>query len=160
MARIKKTENINDQQNSTSKKGYIFAVGRRKEAVARVRLYTEKEITINGFIVKRGEILVNNKPAEEYFNGNVAKVIYLEPFRVTNTINKFATTIKVRGGGKEGQLEAVVHGLARALVKFDKENFRSILKKKRMLTRDARTRERRKVGTGGKARRKKQSPKR
>lgn len=84
----------------------------------------------------------------------------MEPFRATNTIGKYSLTIKVEGGGKSGQLEAVVHGISRALQLLDKEKFRPILKKKGFLTRDARVRERRKVGTGGKARRKKQSPKR
>lgn len=160
MARIKKTETKEKLKNNNPEKVYIAAVGRRREAVARIRLYQNKEVSFNETIVKKGEILVNNKPIEEYFKGEVAQVFYMEPFKLTNTINKFVTTIKVSGGGKEGQLHAVVHGLSRALANFDKENFRPILKKKGMLTRDARTRERRKVGTGGKARRKKQSPKR
>ena len=64
------------------------------------------------------------------------------------------------GGGKKGQLGAVTHGMARAFDKLDREKFRPELKKAGLLTRDSRTRERRKIGTGGKARRKKQSPKR
>lgn len=69
-------------------------------------------------------------------------------------------TFFVQGGGKKGQLGAIIHGLARAIEKTDKETLRPILKKAGLLTRDSRTRERRKVGTGGKARRVKQSPKR
>lgn len=141
---------------------YISAVGRRREAVARVRLYSEEkdEIDINGGLFKKGDIHVNGKPIGEYFPGEVAKISYLEPFRVTNTLNKFIITVKAAGGGKSGQLGAVVHGIARALEKFDKEKFTPILRKKNLLTRDSRVRERRKVGMGGKARRRKQSPKR
>lgn len=143
------------QEKTTSKKDYVFAVGRRKEAVARVRLYPKVNDS-----PKKGQIIVNEKPIGEYFSGEVAKVLYTEPFLLTNTLNKYGVTVKVRGGGKSGQLDAVIHGISRALQLLDKEKFRPILKKKGFLTRDARVRERRKVGTGGKARRKKQSPKR
>lgn len=130
-------------------KDYIFAVGRRKTSVARVRLYSGK-----------GQTVVNGKPIQEYFPGQVAQHLYPRPFALTQTENKYYATVKVLGGGKEGQLDAVVHGLARALNELDREKFRPVLKKHGLLTRDARKRERRKVGTGGKARRKKQSPKR
>ncbi|MDP3988533.1 MAG: 30S ribosomal protein S9 [Candidatus Levybacteria bacterium] len=145
-----------------NKKEYIATVGRRRDAVARVRLYaTVKEgLMFGGEAVTKGMILVNEIPAEKYFSGEVAKVSFMEPFRVTNTIGRFAVTVKVSGGGKAGQLGAFIHGASRALSVFDTEKFRKILKKKGFLTRDSRTRERRKVGTGGKARRKKQSPKR
>jgi len=83
-----------------------------------------------------------------------------KPFKTANAIDKFYFTAKVVGGGKEGQIQAVVHGIARALVKLDSEKFRIPLKKEGLLTRDSRERQRRMVGTGGKARRKKQSPKR
>lgn len=73
---------------------------------------------------------------------------------------KFIFTIKVVGGGVNGQLDAMIHGMARALDKQDSDTYHDILKEGGYLTRDARVRERRKVGTGGKARRKKQSPKR
>ena len=132
------------------KSEYIPTVGRRREAVARVRLYQ------NG----SGAITVNGKPVAEYFYGEAAKVSYLMPFEVTHTADKFDVTIKVAGGGKSGQLGAAILGIARALEKLDKEKYRGLLKEKGLLTRDSRTRERRKVGMGGKARRKKQSPKR
>lgn len=162
MARKKTEQKEIVQEKSTPKQGFIFAVGRRKEAVARVRLYKNAN---NGVLwgekkVQKGEILVNGKPIQEYFSGKVAEVLYMEPFRVTNTVGKYILTIKVEGGGKSGQLDAAIHGISRALQLLDKEKFRPILKKKGFLTRDARVRERRKVGTGGKARRKKQSPKR
>ena len=134
---------------AVKKYDYLLTVGRRKEAVARVRLYPKGQ----------GSIMVNSKPIEEYFHGAASQVVYTQPFKVTNTEGKFNITIKVAGGGPSGQLGAIVHGIARAIEKFDKE-YRASLKKAGLLTRDARTRERRMVGMGGKARRKKQSPKR
>jgi len=142
---------------------YYEAVGRRKEAVARVRLYlTSKEKVANVFDqkIKKGEIIVNKKPIATYFSSQAEKNIYLLPLKLTNSEDRFAVSIIVRGGGHVGGLEAIVHGLARALEKVDRENYRPILKKAGLLKRDARERERRKVGTGGKARRVKQSPKR
>lgn len=131
------------------KKDYTYAVGRRKEASARVRLFKGK-----------GENMVNGKPIEEYFPGEIAKVAYEKPFALTDTKGKYYMTAKVEGGGANGQLDAVIHGIARALVEENEEKFRGSLKKEGLLTRDARVKERRKVGTGGKARRQKQSPKR
>lgn len=130
------------------KKDYTFAVGRRKGAVARVRLYSG-----------RGESSVNSKPVNEYFNGAAATKLWSRPFDLTKTAGKYWVSVKVEGGGKAGQLDAVVLGMARALSTFDPD-LRPSLKKHGLLTRDARIRERRKVGTGGKSRRKKQSPKR
>jgi len=143
------------------KKDYIFAVGRRREAVARVRLYSQikRGVFIGDKEVKKGDIFVNSKKIEEYFASSVYKVIYTEPLRATNSIGKYAFTVVVEGGGPMGQLGALVHGVSRALSELDEKN-RGILKKKGFLTRDPRTRQRRKVGMGGKSRREKQSPKR
>lgn len=132
-----------------ARKSYIYAVGRRKKATAQIRLFKGK-----------GEILVNDIPIGKYFPGEVAKFFYLRPFQVTNTIGKYHATIRVRGSGKNGQLDAVVHALARALNKENKKLYHSSLKKHKLLTRDARARERRKAGQMGRARKKKQSPKR
>lgn len=140
------------------KKDYIFAIGRRKSSTATVRLY-KSDVAVAGITIHRGEIVVNNKTALEYF-GKDKELIYKEPLNITNTGDKFAVSVRVSGGGKMGQLGAAVLGIARALDKFDREKFHTTLKKKGMLTRDPRVRERRKVGMGGKARRKKQSPKR
>lgn len=131
------------------KKDYTYAVGRRKQSSARIRLFKGK-----------GESMVNGQAVEEYFPGEVNKVAYEKPFKVTGTQKKYYVTAKVVGGGKSGQLDAFVHGVARALVKENEGKFRESLKREGLLTRDARVKERRKVGTGGKARRKKQSPKR
>ena len=122
---------------------YTFSVGRRKSASARVRLY-------KGL----GENMINGKKVVEFF-AQLAK-----PFKLTETEGKYYFTAVVAGGGKEGQIEAIVHGIARAFVKLNPEKFRFVLKKNNLLTRDSRERERRMVGTGGKSRRKKQSPKR
>lgn len=133
---------------------YYEAVGRRRVATARVRLYVgETEIA-------KGAIVVNGRPAEHYFPGEVFKKMYFEPFRTTNTMNRFATSIKVSGGGLSGQMGAVILGISRALEKVDKEKFRPILKKRGFMTRDPRAKERRKAGRAGKARARKQSPKR
>lgn len=159
-----KTINSDNTKSSkrTTKKDYVYAVARQKEAVARVRLYpTVKEGHKWGeHEVKKDQILVNEMPIEHYFPGPLAKAYYIEPLNVTNTLNRYAVTIKVIGGGKNGQLDAVTKGIAKALATVDPAKFRQILKKKGFLTRDARVRERRKVGRGGKARREKQSPKR
>jgi small subunit ribosomal protein S9 len=147
----------------TQKKEYISATGKRKEAVARVRLYqfVKETLSWGETQVTKGEILVNQKPITQYFPNPVQRHLYTEPLRITNAHqNNYAFTIKVAGGGPASQLDAVIAGIANALQKLDTEKFRPILKKKGFLTRDARIRQRRNVGTGGKARRQKQSPKR
>lgn len=152
MAKVNKTE--------LKKRDYFFAVGKRREARARVRLYEDVKKYPQGVEkVQKGDIFVNRKKIGEYFSDKVSQVIYNEPFKVTNTQEKYILSISTSGGGRSGQLGAVVHGVARVLSLVDSKN-RAILKKHGFLTRDARTRERRKVGMGGKARRKKQSPKR
>lgn len=131
------------------KKAYTYAIGRRKTATARVRLFKGK-----------GNLMVNEQPIEKYFPGEINKIIYLRPFKVTETEGKYDATIKVEGSGKSGQLGAVVHGLARALDKENPEVYHLPLKKAGLLTRDPRMKERRKPGLAQKARAKKQSPKR
>lgn len=140
---------VSQKPKKTLKPKSIFSVGRRKTASARVRLFKGT-----------GEITVNERPIGQYFSGAVNQKLFNLPFEVTNTVGKYDATIKVLGSGLQAQLDAVVHGLARALDKDHKELFHSSLKKAKLLTRDPRERERRKPGLGGKARRKKQSPKR
>lgn len=143
---------------------YFQSVGRRKEAVARVRMYVvkgkEKTVTVSGLVMKQGEIYVNKKPVSERFPSPAQKVQYLRPFKLANVEGKYAVSVIVQGGGQHGQLDAMILGFARAIEKTDKEAMRPVLKKEGLLSRDPRIRERRKVGTGGKARRQKQSPKR
>lgn len=148
------------QSKTTKTRNYIFAVGKRREARARVRLYEDvKKYPSGEEKVQKGDIFVNGKKIGEYFSDKVSQAIYSEPLKITNNQEKYVLSIVASGGGKAGQLDAVVHGIARVLSLMDPKN-RSILKKQGFLTRDARTRERRKVGMGGKARRRKQSPKR
>ena len=131
------------------KENFTYASGRRKNASARVRLFKGT-----------GETQVNGLPIAEYFPGEILKSVWQKPFELTDTWGKYYATIKVIGGGKNGQVEATANALAKALVLVNKESFKSPIKKAGLLTRDARERLRRMVGTGGKARRAKQSPKR
>lgn len=126
----------------------INVVGRRKEAVARVRLSEGK-----------GQMLVNGKPITEYFLGAVLQKRYSCPLEITKTNGQFIISVKVEGGGQVSQLDAVIHGIARAIAKVSPD-LRTVLKKEGLLTRDARVKERRKYGLAQKARAKKQSPKR
>jgi small subunit ribosomal protein S9 len=135
-------------KRAKNKKDYTYAVGRRKTASARVRLY-----------VGKGDSLVNGISVEKFFSDPNDVEIWKRPFRVLDVSDKYFITVKVKGGGKNGQVEAISHGISRALEKINKD-FRIPLKKAGLLTRDPRERERRKVNTGGKARRKRQSPKR
>jgi small subunit ribosomal protein S9 len=140
---------------------YYEAVGRRKEASARVRLYVTKDsVTFKSHSVAKGDIVINDRPVEKYFPGETMKRFYLEPFRTTNTLNRFAVSVKTSGGGLNGQLGAVILAISRALEKVDKDKFRPILKKRGFLSRDQRIKERRKAGFAQKARARKQSPKR
>lgn len=132
-----------------NKKAFTYAVGRRRAASARVRLYKGK-----------GENTVNGMSMDKYFPGPIEKDKWMKPFRVVDVSDKYYVTVKVVGGGKNGQLDAVTHGIAKALASENKDDFRKELKTAGLLTRDPRVKERRKVNTGGKARRKKQSPKR
>lgn len=128
---------------------YTEGIGRRKVATARVRLYE-----------KAGDFVVNGKVAGDYFHTIPgADVFYTKPFDLTGTKGKFGVSVKVSGSGIASQLDATIHGIARALVKFNAE-FKPLLKKAGLMTRDDRMKETRKIGTGGKARRKRQSPKR
>lgn len=141
---------------------YYEAIGRRKSSIARVRLYivgSHKEVVIKALKIQQGEMYVNEKRIHDYFPGEVSKNHYMNPLQIVDAVDRFAISIHVSGGGTVGQLSAVILGIARGLEKVNPE-YRPLLRKEGLLTRDARIKERRKVGTGGKARRKKQSPKR
>lgn len=142
---------------SKTVKPYIMAVGRRREAVARVRLYPANA-KLEG--MEKGEISVNGKAIQEYFRFRSFGPVYNKFLVDTNASGKYTFTVKVAGGGLEGQMDAMILGMARALDKMDRDAMHDVLRTKGYLTRDPRTRERRKVGNAGKARRKKSSPKR
>ncbi len=150
------------QGTAPVKPTYYEGIGRRKESTARARLYViaEGSITLGGVTVNKGDIVVNGKAVENFFVGEVMKKMYTEPFRTTNTIGRFAVMVKTNGGGQMGQLGAFILAISRALEKVDKEKFRPILKKRGFMTRDPRAKQRRKAGYAGKARARKQSPKR
>lgn len=113
---------------------FVMGTGRRKEAVARVRL-----------VPGEGVIVVNGKPAEEYFHRATAVDYIALALAVTNTQRRFNATVKVVGGGLNGQLDAVRHGVARALLEANPE-LRPALRKAGLLTRDPRAKERKKYG--------------
>lgn len=127
---------------------YYFAVGRRKTAIARAKVFVEG----------KGEITVNGIAAEKYFSDPYSKARLTELFHTTNTVNRFNITILVEGSGMSGQLGATTLAIARALVQIDPK-FKAILRKKDYMTRDPRGKERKKAGLPG-ARKKKSSPKR
>lgn len=115
----------------------IWATGRRKEAIARVRLLSGN-----------GEIEVNKKPLEEYFDRPTLRMIIMQPLKTANVGNKFKIIATVQGGGKSGQAGALRLGISRALGLLSEE-MRSLLRRKGFLTRDPRARERKKYGQKG-----------
>lgn len=140
---------------------YISTVGRRKSAVARVRLYPSvRKLQAGESEIVKGDVLVNGKALKEYFGFESYYPKFNRFLKSMGAEGKFILTVKLSGGGLSSQLDAMIHGVARALDKQDSDTYHDLLKKGDYLTRDARVRERRKVGMGGKARRKRQSPKR
>ena len=117
-----------------TEKKYYYGTGRRKNAIARVRLTEGK-----------GNITVNGKNLDEYFGLETLKVIVKQPLSVTNSTSKYDVIVKVIGGGLSGQAGAIRHGISRALNEANSE-FRPILKANGFLTRDPRMKERKKYG--------------
>jgi len=113
---------------------YYYGTGRRKRAVARVRLYPGT-----------GTIVINGRPFEEVFNRPVYQVIVRQPLLLTETLDKFNVQVKINGGGTTGWADAIAHGIARALVAAD-EQYKPTLRKAGLLTRDSRVKERKKYG--------------
>jgi small subunit ribosomal protein S9 len=131
-----------------AKDSYFYALGRRKSATARVRVFGGK-----------GAITINSKPAGEYFAESKYLLAKLqEPFTVIDKVNKFDVTVVVSGGGHEGQTEAIRLGIAKALTVMD-EDLKSTLKRADLLGRDSREKERKKFGLKG-ARKQRQFTKR
>ncbi len=138
---IEPKEDENTEISSELGKGYFEAVGRRKTAIARVRLFTSSPAQSIG----EGNLIINNKSYKEYFPSLLLQKTIETPFIKLKSMNRFNGTIKVKGGGVNSQAEAIRHGISRALVLFD-INFRKKLKKSGFLTRDSRKVERKKFG--------------
>ena len=126
---------------------YNYGTGRRKSAVARVFIK-----------VGTGLIVVNGKPANEYFSRETGLMVIRQPLELTGNVERFDIKVNVHGGGESGQAGAVRHGVTRALIDYDNA-LKPTLSKAGLVTRDAREVERKKVGLHG-ARRRKQFSKR
>ena len=122
-------------KKTAKKKVQYWGTGRRKKAIARVRLIPGGE----------GAIVINKRDITEYFPQDTMKLIVRQPLVLTNTLDKYDVFVNVCGGGYTGQAGAIRHGIARALVKAD-EAYKPIVKKAGYLTRDPRMKERKKYG--------------
>ncbi len=120
-----------------SEQAYFRGTGKRKTAVAQVRL-----------MAGNGAIIVNGKPFEDIFSIPRLKSAILEPLRVTDNQDKFNAIVKVEGGGVSSQAGAIRHGISRALIVMD-ESLKPLLRSHGLLTRDARVKERKKYGLRG-----------
>ena len=113
---------------------YFYGTGRRKESVARVRVYAGT-----------GKVTINDRDIDDYFGLDTLKLIVNQPLVLTNTKEKFDIVCRVNGGGVSGQAGAIRHGIARALLQVDAD-YRPTLKAAGYLTRDPRMKERKKYG--------------
>ncbi len=116
------------------KSTYFYGTGRRKAAVAQVRLFSGN-----------GAIIINDVPYEEWSSRSEHRQTIMRPLLVTDGVGKYNAVVKVAGGGVSGQSGAISHGIARALVRAD-ESLKLTLRQNRMLTRDSRAKERKKAG--------------
>jgi small subunit ribosomal protein S9 len=114
---------------------YYYGTGKRKTAIAQVRLFASDG----------GPIIVNGKPMDEYFGWSTWQGIVNDAFRVSNTVNRFRVVVKVLGGGVNAQAEAIRHGIARALIAYD-ATLKPSLRRAGYVTRDARIKESKKYG--------------
>ncbi|MBQ7751390.1 MAG: 30S ribosomal protein S9 [Clostridia bacterium] len=116
-------------------KEQFYGTGRRKSSIARVRL-----------IPGKGNITINKRDIDDYFGLDTLKVIVRQPLVLTNTVAKFDVVATVEGGGFTGQAGAIRHGISRALLEVDSDEYRQALKQAGYLTRDSRMKERKKYG--------------
>lgn len=119
------------------KQNFYYGTGKRKNAIARVRLYEGN-----------GSIKVNERKVEDYFLRETLHMIINQPLQLVRAQDKFDIKVNVTGGGKAGQAQAIKHGISRALLHYDPE-MRKTLKDAGFLTRDARVKERKKYGQSG-----------
>ncbi|MGN0161238.1 MAG: 30S ribosomal protein S9 [Lachnospiraceae bacterium] len=113
----------------------FYGTGRRKKSIARVYL-----------VPGTGNITINKRSLDEYFGLETLKVIVKQPLVLTETVDKYDVLVNVHGGGFTGQAGAIRHGISRALLQVDSEEYRPSLKKAGFLTRDPRMKERKKYG--------------
>ncbi len=116
-------------------KPYFYGTGRRKNSVARVRVYTGT-----------GKITINDRDIDNYFGLETLKLIVRSPLVALGVADKYDVAVRVNGGGISGQAGAIRHGIARAMLQMPGDEVRSILKKAGYLTRDPRMKERKKYG--------------
>ena len=114
---------------------YLYGTGRRKSSIARVRVYKGT-----------GKIIINGRDIDDYFGLETLKLIVRQPLMLTNTNEMFDIKCTVAGGGVTGQAGAIRHGISRALLQYDAEDLRPVLKKAGFFTRDPRMKERKKYG--------------
>lgn len=115
-----------------------YGTGRRKKSIARVYL-----------VPGTGKITINKRDIDEYLGLETLKLVVRQPLAATGTVDKFDVLVNVHGGGYTGQAGAIRHGISRALLQVDAEEYRPILKKAGFLTRDPRMKERKKYGLKG-----------
>lgn len=120
-----------------NKENIYYATGKRKTAIARTWLKPGK-----------GEIIINNRPVNDYFKIPSAKIIMLQPLVLTNNLGSYDIKVRVLGGGISGQAGAIRHGITKALINIDPD-LRQILKKAGFVKRDPRVKERKKYGQKG-----------
>jgi len=121
-------------KKANTEKTYIYATGKRKSAIARVRITPGT-----------GKITINKKDLNEFYSLETLKAVVLKPFNVANMMEKYDVIATVKGGGYSAQAGAVAHGISKALATIDLDT-RTALKRDGLLTRDSRVKERRKYG--------------
>ncbi len=132
---VKEDSTIEKNKKITTVAKFISAIGRRKTAVAQVRMFEKGE----------GNIEINGALSEKYFKKEEDLNIIFQPLKIVSKIKDFNFSVLVKGGGYSGQLEAIRHGIARVLVKYDPE-LKVMLKTSGYITRDPRQKERKKPG--------------
>ena len=120
---------------ANAKNSVFCGTGRRKKSIARVRL-----------VEGNGKVTINDRDIDNYFGAETLKYIVRQPLSVTETASKYDVICTVKGGGFTGQAGAIRHGIARALLEVNSEEFRPTLKANGFLTRDSRMKERKKYG--------------
>jgi len=128
---------VTNAGDTMNKKNIYYATGKRKTAIARTWLKPGK-----------GEIIINNRPVNDYFKIPSAKIIMLQPLVLTNNLGSYDIKVRVLGGGISGQAGAIRHGITKALINIDPD-LRQILKKAGFVKRDPRVKERKKYGQKG-----------